>query len=183
MELDGKKSLHKNFRWKFSTIAVNISGKNNVSLKVAHVTKYVMILLHLGYVSSYALYVFALCAQVFGQDLPKSKLQLKFLLKKGPSLLIQALKSCLCCSRSLSCCRVHKLYEVYLMSDVTLCCRCQRLNNLPGTRSLVPDGLDLLSSAQVCYCRAEFTHPPDADGATQMVPSPGMRSGLVSSSV
>lgn len=48
------------------------------------VTKYFVILLHLGYVSSYDLYVFALCAEAFGQDLPKSKLQLKFPLKKGP---------------------------------------------------------------------------------------------------
>lgn len=151
---------------------------------MAHVTKYVMILLHLGYVSSYDLYIFALCAEVFGQDFPKSKLQLKFPLIEGPSLPIQALKrSCLCCSRSLSSCKVHKLYEVYLVSDVTLCCRCQRLNNLPGTCALVPNGLDLLSSAQVCYCRAEFTHPPDADLATQTVQSTGVRSGLVYSSV
>lgn len=147
-------------------------------------TKYMMILLHLENVNSYDLYVCFVCRSIWSYlDLPKSKLQLKFPLKKGPSLPIQALKNCLCCSRSLSSCKVHKLYEVYLVSDVTLCCTCQRLNNLPGTCSLVPKGLNLLISAQVCYCRAEFTHPSDADAATQMVQSPGMRSGLVYSSV
>lgn len=45
-----------------------------------------MILLHLGYVSSYDLYVFALCAEVFGQELPKSKLQFKFPLKRSQLL-------------------------------------------------------------------------------------------------
>lgn len=49
---------------------------------MAHVTKYVTALPHLGYVSSYDLYLFAFCAEVFGQELPKSKLQFKFPLMK-----------------------------------------------------------------------------------------------------
>lgn len=51
---------------------------------MAHVTKHVMVLPHLGYVSSYDLYLFALCAELFDQDLPKSKFKLKFLLMKRP---------------------------------------------------------------------------------------------------
>lgn len=47
--------LYKNFKWKSSTNSVNIfiRQKYGVPLKMAHVTKHVMVLPHLGYVSSY----------------------------------------------------------------------------------------------------------------------------------
>lgn len=113
------------------------------------VTKYFVILLHLGYVSSYDLYVFALCAEAFGQDLPKSKIAVKIPIEKRAHFCQYKPWRTACAAVDLSSCKVHKHHEVYLVSDVTLCSRCQRLNKFPGTCALVPTGLDLLSSAQV----------------------------------
>lgn len=69
-----------------------------------------------------------LCVQTC-QDLPKLKFWLKF-----PLMQIQKLRrSCDCSGRSMSFCKVHKLHKIYPVSNVTLRCRCQKLNNLPGT--------------------------------------------------
>lgn len=52
---------------------------------MADVIKHVMVWPHLIYISNYDLYLFALCAEVFGKSLPESEFQLKFPLMKRPT--------------------------------------------------------------------------------------------------